>query len=503
MFHCFQELFQKWWLLSAMCLLTVMLNIDVTAVSIAIPAIAEDMHASLASMQWVINAFVLLPAIFTLLAGILGDQYGTKRLFLIAIGFFALGSILTGVAPNEMILIGGRVIQGLALGISYPISILLIYGIFPKKLHSVAIGYITATMGISLALGPTVGGIFVEYFSWRWIFFLNIPIALVCMIITLKTCPHDRARARLKKMDYQGLVVFVLGLFFLILALNQSQIWGLTSIRFIGSLLLGIALLIYLVTLEKAIRMPLIDMQLFKNRDFAIHNIIRFIVQIIFVPLLFFLPLYLENIAQYRAIQASEIMLSMTLVLGVLSVLSGHLVNWFGVKKINGLSMILLAVSCFLLLFVGKTPNLWLFCSALLIMGIAVSLSFVATTIGAVNAVPKHQSGLGSGIFFSVAWASIAFGVALIGGIIASLSSWALQNALVQQGVTLSEPQLLQAKRMAKGIVSTIGVDNPILLKSIDDAFFYGFRAALWFLVIAAIMGLVASFMLNSEKNQG
>lgn len=488
----------RWYILLAMCLFTVMLNIDITAINIAVPVIASDFKARLSDMQWVINAYVLVSSMLAVLGGRLGDTYGHKKMFLYGIACFVLSSAGAGLSSNEALLIVFRTLQGISLGISYPLTIALTFESFPKSKQGFALSFIVGTMGVSLALGPPIGGLFVHYLSWRWIFFINVPLGLLVFIITQIYCVNKKAKEK-KYIDYKGSVFLVLGLLGVIYALNQVQNIGVSSPIFLGSFFLGIAFLIVLYFVAKKQSYPIIDFNFFKDRNFSLNNAIRMIVQLVFIPVLFFMPLYLQNIAGYSPLHSGVLLLFLTVIIGIISPIAGKWIDKVGDKTPNTLSMFLYTMACVFFFLLKENPRLSFLSIGLLFVGIATGITFVSTVTGSVAMMKQEDHGVGTGILFTVAWLGCALGVALMGAIISYYSEVDLKEYFISKHV--SQSHMMELKRIAKGIVSY--KDSHLSKDYIEvarKAFMHGFRVSMAIWGFLAFIGIFLSLGLKKHR---
>ncbi|MGE5196106.1 MAG: MFS transporter [Anaerolineae bacterium] len=497
---------RKWWTLIAMCLLTVMLNVDVTALNIAIPAIANEFYASLADMQWVINAYVLLSAMFQILGGRLGDVHGHRKIFLAGVALFIISSAGAGLSINAGMLIAFRVLQGLALGIAYPMTMVLTFAAFPKTQRGFALSLIIAAMGMSLAIGPPIGGLFVNYIGWRWIFYINVPIGILAFILTYLFCSTDQPKEE-RKITYKGAVFLMIGLLGVIFAVNQVQNWGFQSPLFWITLFLGVIFLVFLYFIERKQSYPIIDFHLFKIRNFLLNNLIRLIVQLVFIPILFFIPLYLQNISGFDAVYAGALMLFLTVVIGILSPIAGKWVDAMGDKIPNVFSMLLFAIACFLFYFLKVKTDIFVLGFGLLLTGIATGISSVSTLTGAISVIPEKQQGVATGIVLTTVWLGCALGVALMGAILTLASQSDLSFRLMQMDLSLPAKQLEVLERVAQGVSSSkilseyFSGDLLFQVKTAStQSFLRGFRISMLAWMALSLIGLFLSLFLKKHK---
>lgn len=486
---------RKWWILFTMCLLTVMLNFDATAVNLAIPKIAWKFHANLASMQWVINGFVLFGALLQIVGGRLGDMYGHRRIFIIGTIMFIAFSVIAGVAYSEGVLIFARMGQGVALGIAYPMSIALTYAAFPREQHGVAMGFIMGTMGIWLGIGPTLGGVIIHYLGWRWIFYVNVPIGIFTIILTYIFCRPVQEIKKRHTLDYVGAAFLMLGLLGVIVALNESQQWGVNSSVFIVTMVIGVSSLVILYFWEKRQQHPIVNFSLFKQRNFLLNNLIRIIAQLVFIPVLFFIPIYLQNILGYTPLFAGAIMLYLTVIIALLALFAGKIVDKIGVRIPNALAMISFAVGCIFLYEISPTAHLAFLATGLIFIGIGTGISSVSTTVGALSPITMKQMGMATGILMTIIWVSCAIGVALMGLILAFSGKAMLLSEITIKQLALTPSQTNELIRIAQGMAPLATL--PELTHIATNAFMHGFRVGILVLMLLSILGLMLTLPLK------
>src|SRR5919199_1574180 len=227
---------RKWWTLAAMCFALFMMMLDNTVVNVALPSIQTDLHASISSLEWTVNAYTLTFAVLLVTGGRLGDIFGRRRMFLFGVVVFALSSAAIGVAPNDAWLVGGRALQGIGAAFMMPGTLSIISHEFPPSERGRAIGTWAGVSALALALGPVVGGALTEYVSWRAIFYINVPVAIGAVAVTLFAAHESRDETIDRRVDIPGIATLSIGLTALILALVESNSWGWGSGRIIGLL---------------------------------------------------------------------------------------------------------------------------------------------------------------------------------------------------------------------------------------------------------------------------
>jgi len=250
---------RRWWTLGAMCFALFMLMLDNTVVNVALPSIQRDLHASLSSLEWTVNAYTLPFAVLLVTGGRLGDIFGRRRMFLLGVVVFALSSAAIGLAPSDGWLIAGRAVQGVGAAFMMPGTLSIIANAFPAHERGQAIGTWAGVSALALAVGPVLGGFLTESVSWRAIFFLNLPVAAGAVVVTLFAARESRDETVEHSIDLGGIATLTLGLAAIVLALVESNAWGWGSPRILALLIGGIAGLVIFAVVERRTSMPTVD----------------------------------------------------------------------------------------------------------------------------------------------------------------------------------------------------------------------------------------------------
>ena len=435
---------RKWWLIASVMLVYLMGNIDYTAVNLALASIANDFHASLSDLQWVINGAILAGTALMVFAGRLSDIIGRKKLFILGSIGFVLTSLMVGFSPNESFLITMRVLQGATCAFAFAVMSPLIFSTFPDSQRGLAIGMLMGASGFGQALGPSLGGFLIHFWGWRWIFFINVPIGIVAIIIGCYSAVSVKTNKAHEKLDYIGAAIFTLALTLLIYVLNESQAWGLLSIKFLGCLLVSFLLLRVFYSYEKSVERPLLDLSLLKNKPYMNFVAIRFFYSFTFGSLLFITGLYLINILQYSVIEAGLILFSLALLNGITSPFTGRLVDLVGVKKPLVLAMLIGGIGLIFDMGFGAAHVfelyhvLWIFIAGLALNGLVVGISQGAPTTGALREVHEDDLGIATGFMFTVAFLSFAISIAVTGCLQYAIGSISAKAALALHHVSMT-----------------------------------------------------------------
>jgi len=274
-----------------------MASLDATVVNIALPTIGRDFHTGIAALQWVINGYTLTLAAFLLIGGSLGDRFGRRKVYLIGIVWFTLASIACGLAPSAVFLIAARVLQGVGAALLTPGSLAILEASFVPADRARAIGAWSGLSGVAIAAGPLVGGFLISAASWRWIFFINLPIAAAVVALGIRHVPESRDPSVTGKIDYAGAlagVVFLTGITF---AFIEAPALGWSSPSVLAMTLAGVAGLIAFLVREHAAAAPMLPLSVFRERQFAATNAVTFIVYAALTGATFLLPVVLQVVS--------------------------------------------------------------------------------------------------------------------------------------------------------------------------------------------------------------
>lgn len=445
---------RKWWILAALSLVIVMSNIDMTALNMALPAIGKEFKAGLSSLQWIVNAYIIAMGLFAVIGGKFGDVFGHRKILIIGISIFVFSSFLCAISSHENILIFWRALQGLGAGIAFPLLGIITYEIFPENQKGFAMGIFAGVAGITQSIGPTLGGAIVEYLSWHWIFFINIPIGILGILLLFLSCPKNLIAPTLTSIDYKGMTFLLLGLLSIMAAANEVQNWGFFSWWFCGSIFLGLLCLGVFIFLENKISFPLIDLKLFSNKAFLLIIFLRLIINYAFFVILFALTLCMQNILNFSPLKTGILMLFMTGIFGVMGPIAGKIIDNFGARKPMMIAFFLLTLSFLMFAFVNVGQSLFILILPLFLFGIAVGVIFPASNISVLRAVSEEKRGEANGIYFTVAVVGGSFGVAIGGNMLAMLSLWYLKSQILLENLTVSPDKFAILRKIANGSLS-------------------------------------------------
>jgi MFS transporter, DHA2 family, methylenomycin A resistance protein len=408
----------KWLTMLAASIGLLMLYIDLFIVNVALPAIEHGFHAPLSTVSWTISGYVLMIGVLPMGIGRLGDIWGQRIVYLAGLVIFCLASLCCGLAQSIGFLILFRVMQGVGAAIMTPGTLSIIIRAFPPREHGLAIGIYGGISGLGLIAGPVLGGLLVQGDSWRWIFFVNIPLGVIALITALLFVPESRDENKALPVDWWGLLLLSTGLLCLLFGFTRAGSAGWLDLLVVASCLLGVVLLVLFVLVERRIRWPLVDLALFRNSPFVMGCLSFFLFSAALFGSQPYWSLFMQNTWGYTPLQGGLAFLPATGLIAVLTPLSGILAQWAGARRYVFIIAALAAIGLsFLFIVVTLTPQstyLGGLLPAFLVRGLSIPIVSSFTTLAVISAVPKKQSGLASGTFGMARNIGTAFGVAVL-----------------------------------------------------------------------------------------
>ncbi|WP_395690415.1 MFS transporter [Nocardioides sp.] len=387
-----------------------MTMLDGTVVNVALRTVGEDLDASLAQLQWITNGYLLSLASFILLGGSLGDRFGRRRVFVVGTVWFAAASLLCGIAPTAEVLIAARVLQGVGAALLVPGSLAMIQGAFVREDRAQAIGSWSGLGSIAAAIGPFLGGALVEYASWRWIFLINLPLAVVTVLVAQRAVPETLDPHAPRRFDVVGAVLVALALGGLTYALIE---WG-GPLAPWAVLVTVLASAGYVVD-ERRSDHPMLPLGIFADRTFSAANAMTLVVYAALGALLFFLVLQLQTVSGYGPLRAGVATLPITLCMLLLAPRGGALATRIGPRIPMTFGPVVMAVGTLLLLRVGPDTDYWTdVLPGLLVFGVGLALMVAPLTATVLAAASDEHAGIASGVNNAVARAGSLLAVAAL-----------------------------------------------------------------------------------------
>jgi EmrB/QacA subfamily drug resistance transporter len=389
--------------------------IDGTVVNVALPSLQHDLASSLAAMQWVVNAYLMLLGALVLVGGSLGDRLGQRTVFLWGIGLFTLASVACGLAPSVGVLVAARALQGIGAALLVPSSLAIIAAVFPEAERGKAIGTWAAAGAITTAIGPVLGGWLVDAVSWRAIFFINVPLAIGAVVLALGAVPNRRNTAD-APLDWPGVVLAIAGLGGVTWALTALPDRGWSAPAVAGAFAMGVLALVAFGIVEARRRAPMMPLDLFRSRNFLGANLVTLLLYFAMGGALFFLPFNLIRAHGYSAAAAGASLLPFSVVMGALSRTAGGLATRYGARLSLTSGPALSAAGLALMAVTAGVANYWagLFPAVVMLaFGMTIAVAPLTTTV--MGAVPVAQVGIASGINNAVARIAGLLAVAVLG----------------------------------------------------------------------------------------
>ena len=417
----FTNLSDGFWVLFATILGSGMAFIDSTSMNVILPIFQRDLNATITQVQWIMEGYALFISSLILLGGALGDRFGTKKIFTIGVIFFAVSSILSGSAQNIQQLIFTRMLQGIGGALLVPGSLSLINLSFDDSTRGKAIGIWAGLTALTTALGPIIGASLAEFYSWRFVFFINIPIALL-VIPVLLTKVKVKEIINTNKLDIIGSILISLGLGLVIYGLIESSNLGFTNILVYGSILIGITLIALFISYENRISNPILPLNIFKSRNFSNSNIITLIFWGAWNAAIFFLPLTFIQVFGYRVDQFAFAVIPTFITLIIFAPVGGYLVNKVGIKPPLVIGSLTISISYYLYTLPGIDSEYFKdFLLPITLMGTGMGLTISPLITTVFGSVERSFSGLISGINNSVGRVAGLLAIAIFGVIAINL----------------------------------------------------------------------------------
>lgn len=494
------------WTLAAAILGSSITFIDGTVVNVALPALQSELSASVAQAQWIVESYALMLAALILVGGSLGDRLGRKRIFSAGVLFFALASVWCGLAPNITQLIVARGAQGVGAALLVPGSLALISANFGKERRGQAIGTWSGFTSIAAGIGPVLGGWLVEQFSWRWIFFINIPLAAAVLIIAWRRVPESRDEQARGRLDWVGATLAIVGLGGVIFGLIESSERGLTAPLVIVSFAIGVAALVGFVFAEARSEEPMMPLGLFRSPTFAGANLLTLLLYAALGGLFFFLPFNLIQAQGYTATATGAALLPFVLTMFLLSRWAGGLVERYGSKLPLVVGPIIAAAGFALFALPGAgAGGYWTsFFPAVMVMSVGMAVSVAPLTTTVMSAVEERRAGVASGINNAVSRAAALLAVAVFGVLMLN----AFNRSLAERLRALPLPSEARAQLVGQsGALANLKIPGGVsgemqeaVRQAVRESFVAGFRLVAYLAAGLALMSALASWLLITGK---
>lgn len=489
------------WILATTILASGMVFIDGTVVNVALPALQKEFNATIGEVQWVVESYALLLTALLLVGGTAGDQFGRRRVFVMGVALFAIASILCAMSFSIRQLIIARALQGIGGALLVPGSLSLISASFPETVRGKAIGIWSSYTAITAALGPVLGGLLIEYGSWRYAFLINVPFAALVLVLAFKYVPESCNTQSTGRLDWPGALLITIGLGSLVYALITSSSAGWSNPIIITALAVALITLAGFVVVELRYPAPMLPLRLFRSHNFAGANLLTLLLYAALGGSLFFVPLNLIQVQGYSATAAGAAMLPFILTMFVLSRWSGGLVDRYGAKRPLVIGPTIAACGFALFAVPGTTGSYWTsFFPAILVLGIGMAVSVAPLTATVMNAVEANLAGAASGTNNAVSRAAALLSIAAFGIIMSHSFTDKLEHDTknLQVSPAVLSQVISQREKLAEITLPEEATDNEkaVIREVISRSFVYGFRNVMLISALLALSSALAAWLM-------
>ncbi|MCH9621449.1 MAG: Multidrug resistance protein Stp [Chlamydiia bacterium] len=493
----------KWLLLAAMICGISMIFLDSTILPVTLPTIQKELGISQTGLQWIVNVYFLAEASFVIFGGKLGDIFGIRRMFIIGMLIFGVASVFGGFATNLAWLIISRTIQGLAAALIAPMVTSIIIAKFPSNQRGKAVGMTVATGGLFLALGPFIGGLFTEYATWRWVFFINIFISLIGVVLTMRYVPKYPSRR--VKIDFVSLFLFVGALFLITLGAMEGESLGWTSLLNSSFFIVGFcfALLFYFHYRNYKTKEPFFDFSLFRNSNFLIGNLHAFIVQFLLMNTVFW-TIFLQNAMELSPTTAGFWVFLSTAPTIIAAPLAGYLLDKYGVKLPTTIGFVGHSITYFCLIIFSIYGYFPLMIVGFVVYGFSVSQILTPTASFVISSAPKEKRGLVAGVYSTMRFTGATMGLAILGSIHSGTMKSDMRSYINEKELHLSKTQKTEFVKIYLGgqKTSSTGLKTNLIKQDSKKAAFGALKAISIISFILSLSGLMLIYAEQVRKGK-
>jgi EmrB/QacA subfamily drug resistance transporter len=480
--------------------------IDSTVVNVALPALQSSFHATVVDVQWVVESYGLFLSALILAGGALGDSFGRRRMFLAGIGVFTFASVACGLSSSVEQLIAARSIQGIGAAFLVPGSLAIISATFADSSRGRAIGTWSGFTAVTTAFGPVLGGWLVQHASWRWVFFINVPLAVAVVWISLQYIPETRSSDS-RRVDWPGALVATLALAGLVYGFLESSNLGWRHPLVIGSLSIGTALVFVFLRVEEQADSPLVSLALFQSRDFTGANLLTLFLYSAIGIFFFLFPLNLIQVQGYSATATGAAGLPMVLLLFFLSRWSGGLVTRFGPRPPLVVGPLIVTVGFVLFAVFAQGGTYWkTLMPAFIVLGLGMAITVAPLTTVVMSSVNRQHAGTASGINNAIARLGGVLAIAVLGIVMVSAFSHELHRSLLHLHLSPSALSYIDANRIKLAGLEVPSLDqqtSSAVRIAITQAFIFGFRIVMLICAGLAIASSATAAIMISKGVRG
>ncbi len=493
------------WILVATILGSSMAFIDGSVVNVALPVLQRDLNATSADVQWVVEAYSLFLSALILVGGALGDRVGRRRIYALGVLVFSLSSVWCGFSPNINQLIIARAVQGIGGALLVPGSLAIISASFDEQKRGQAIGTWSGFTSVTSVIGPVLGGWLIQVASWRWVFFINIPLAIVVLIIVFIHVPESRHEGETGGLDWWGALLTTFGLAGIVYGLTEASALGWGNPLVLITMAVGILALVAFFFLEERVKNPMVPLNLFRSSSFSGANLLTFLLYGALGGATYFLPFNLIQVQGYSTAAAGAALTPFAIIMFLLSRWTGGLVKRFGAKLPLIIGPAITALGFVLFALPGIGGSYWTtYFPAILVMSIGMTITVAPLTTTVMNSVDQQQAGTASGINNAVSRTASLLAIALLGIIVVGIFSTSLESQLAALSLPggIHQAILQQSGRLA-GIEIPRGVSAGVqasIKQAVNESFIAAFRTVMLISAGLAIVSALISWLMISGK---
>jgi len=497
----------RWVALSVTLIGAFMCVLDTSIVNIAIPKMMSAFAVGTEDAQWILTAYMLTMGVLQPITGYLCDTFGARRMYLLSLFMFIIGSALCGAAWSNDSMITFRIFQAIGGGLLIPITMSIVFQEFPPEERNMAMGLWGVSVAVAPAIGPTLSGYLVDYWNWRYIFMINIPVGLIGYVAASLVLRETKTLEN-TKFDFAGFGTCSIGLFCLLLALSKGVDEGWNSAYIISLLYVSIAMLTLFVLIELNSEDPMLDLSLFKDWNFAIGNLFTFVSFTILMGSLFLVPLFLENVLGYTAMQSGMLLLPAALSGGILMPIAGKLADRFGAKILVFIGALFALGGTFPLMYIDLGTSYRYIVFIQILRGISIGFSMMTVTVLSMNNVPGPKISRASAINNTVRQVSGSFGIAILSTVLQNRQIYHLEHIgeKINYASAAAVNMIHYGERLFAHNGSSPGVAHQQTLALINgfvqgQVAIFSFDDAFWVLGIFAIISVSAALLLKPAKS--
>jgi EmrB/QacA subfamily drug resistance transporter len=457
----------KWWAMLGISMGVFLFALDVYIVNLALPIMVESLHTNFATIQWVVLSYLLAIAAFVLSAAKLGDMFSKKRLYLIGLSVFTLSSLLCGLAPSIGFLIAFRFLQGLGAAFLSGLGTAMIVEIFPREQRGLGLGIRAGVFGLGIMLGPTVGGLLVSLGGWPLIFWANVPIGLVALVMVARLVPPSTSSGIPQRFDTIGTLILTIALTSFTLSMTLFQSQGFDSQAALALLMISAIGLVGFLVVEARLLEPMLDLRMFRSLEFSLGLVLRFVGNFVMAGTIFILPFFLELVKHYSADRAGLLLAVPPVIIVLTAPVAGILADHFGTRIVSFLGLISIALGCFFISTFDAQLTLPNYIAGVAPYALGVGLFQSPNNSAIMGAAPQNRLGIASGLLSLSRILGQAAGVPLVGALFSFVTIASAHLALNLDVTQAPTEALVLGMQTTFRVIATLTITSTLLAAAV------------------------------------